>query len=131
MIELTESPIDIERVRAAIESPVLGGVAIFLGEVRSLTGERATSHLFYEAYNEMALKKMHEIAAEAKQRWNGGVAMVHRLGMLQIGDVAVVTAAACPHRAEAFDCCRFLIDSLKADVPIWKKEFGPDGQEWI
>jgi molybdopterin synthase catalytic subunit len=130
MIKLTREPINPDDLRKEIESPLLGGVAIFIGVVRSITADKTTQKIFYEAYEEMALEQMKAIACEAEARWNAKVAMVHRLGELLPGEIAVVTAAACPHRAEAFDACRFLIDRLKEDVPIWKKEFGQDGEEW-
>lgn len=130
MIKLIRGPINPDDLRREIESSLLGGVAIFIGVVRSVTENKKTQKIFYEAYEEMALDQMKTIACEAESRWNAKVAMVHRLGELLPGEIAVVTAAACPHRAEAFDACRFLIDRLKEDVPIWKKEFGPDGEEW-
>ncbi len=131
MIGLTKDPIDPETIRRAVESDELGGLCIFVGEVRSLTSGRETSHLFYEAYEPMATGKMREIAAEASVKWSGKFALVHRVGELKPGDIAVVTAAACPHRNESFEACRFLIERVKADVPIWKKEFGPDGESWV
>ena len=130
MIKLTREPINPDDLRKEIESPLLGGVVIFMGVVRSVTGDKETQKIFYEAYEEMALEQMKSIACEAESRWNAKVAMVHRLGELLPGEVAVVTASACPHRSEAFQSCQFLIDRLKEDVPIWKKEFGPDGEEW-
>lgn len=131
MIELTRSPITPESVRASIESPEYGGVCVFVGEVRNVTRGRETSHLFYEAYEEMALTIMREIAEAASSQWNGRFALVHRLGELHPGDIAVVTAAACPHRGDSFDACRYLIERVKADVPIWKKEYGPGGEFWV
>ena len=114
-----------------VEAPELGGVVVFCGEVRSLTGTLETSKLEYEAYEAMALEQMREIAASCASKWKGNVACVHRIGELAPGEIAVVTVAACPHRDQAFQCCRELIDRIKEDVPIWKKEFGPDGQAWI
>jgi molybdopterin synthase catalytic subunit len=131
VVELTRTPIDVETLLRAVESPWLGGLVLFVGEVRSLTAGRETTKLIYDAYEEMAIPQMRAIADHARSQWGANVAMAHRLGELLPGDIAVVTAAACPHRNEAFDCCRFLIDSLKADVPIWKQEFGPDGAAWI
>ncbi len=100
----------------------MGGVVVFCGEVRSLTGEEVTSSLVYESYEDMAVAQMRKIAEEAVGRWQARVAVGHRTGELKPGEIAVVCAAACAHRAEAFDCCRFLIDRIKADVPIWKAE---------
>lgn len=131
MTGLTRSPIDPNAIRSAIESPNYGGVCVFIGEVRNITGDRQTSFLIYEAYEEMALKKINEIIGEASTKWKGNFALVHRLGELRPGDIAVVTAAACPHRNASFEACRFLIERVKKDVPIWKKEFGPTGEFWV
>lgn len=130
-IELTTETLDPERLRKACESSDLGGVVVFCGEVRAVTSDLETDHLEYEAYEEMALAKMRQIAEEASERWHANVAIAHRLGRLEPGDIAVVTIAACGHRAEAFEACRHLIDRIKEDVPIWKKEFGPDGSSWV
>ena len=131
MVRLTHEPIDPEAERRSIEDPSLGGVVVFAGEVRCVTDGAQTVRVHYSAYEEMALRQMEAIAGEAAARWRGKVALVHRLGDLLPGDIAVVTAAACPHRAEAFECCRFLIDRLKDEVPIWKREFGPAGDVWV
>lgn len=131
MIGLSKQPIDPEVVRKAVESKEFGGVCVFVGEVRSITSNRETTHLVYEAYEPMALTKMQEIADEASVKWPGKFALVHRIGELSPGDIAVVTVAACPHRNESFEACRYLIERLKSDVPIWKKEFGPNGEFWV
>jgi molybdopterin synthase catalytic subunit len=117
-------------MRRLVKTPECGGVVIFLGEVRGQTGGQTTEKLQYEAYADMAHSQMLAIAEEAANRWSARVAVAHRLGELAPGEIAVVTVAACAHRAEAFDCCRFLIDRIKADVPIWKKEFSSGGAEW-
>lgn len=127
MIRLQREPIDPELIRRSLEGTDAGGVVLFCGEVRAITGEVRTERVVYAAYEQMALEQMERLAKEAVERWNARVALVHRLGELRPGDIAVVTAAACAHRAEAFDACRFLIERLKADVPIWKQEFRPDG----
>lgn len=131
LVALTRDPIDPEALRQEIESPELGGVVVFCGEVRSKTRDVETSYLEYEAYEAMALEQMKLIAAQCAAKWKGKVACVHRLGHLDPGEIAVVTAAACPHREEAFACCKELIDRIKEDVPIWKKEFGPGGEIWV
>lgn len=131
LILLTHDPIDPEAARRSLEDPKLGGVTMFIGQVRSVTGDRETSKLIYSAYEEMALAQMKRIAQEAESQWSARVAMIHRLGELFPGEIAVLTAAACAHRDEAFACCRHLIETLKFDVPIWKQEFGPDGVAWI
>jgi len=129
MIRLQNEPIDVEAIRRLFEETSLGGVVVFLGVVRSITNGRATSKLLYEAYEPMALKEMEKIAREAEERWGGKMGMVHRLGELFPGELAVVTIAACPHREQAFEACRFLIEKLKSEVPIWKTEFSASTEE--
>jgi molybdopterin synthase catalytic subunit len=133
MIRLTPEPIDYHTLTESVRTPHCGAIALFLGTVRDLTGEQVTVFLDYEAYAPMAEKKLAEIEAEIRGRWQiGEVAMVHRLGRLAVGEVSVAVAVSCPHRAEAFEACRFAIDTLKQLVPIWKKENAPDGTgDWI
>ena len=113
--------------------PDCGGVVLFLGTVRDLTGDQVTVALDYEAYPGMAEKKMAEIEAETRARWPvGEIVLVHRLGRLAVAEVSVAAAVSCPHRADAFEACRFAIDRLKEVVPIWKKENWADGStEWV
>ena len=133
MFRLTRDAIDYHALTDAVRSPHCGAVVLFLGTVRDLTGEQVTVFLDYEAYGPMAEKKLAEIEAEVRKRWPvGDVAMVHRLGRLDVGEVSVAVAVSCPHRGEAFDACHFAIDMLKELVPIWKKENAPDGTgEWV
>lgn len=132
MILLTETPIDLPAVLAHVQAPGAGAVDVFIGTVRDNTQRKAVVRLEYEAYAPMALKKMEELAAEARRRWPvEALALVHRVGLLQIGEAAVVIAVATPHRAEAFEACRWLIDTLKETVPIWKKEVFEDGEVWV
>lgn len=133
MIRLTHDPIDHAALTESVRAPHCGAVALFLGTVRDLTGEFVTVALDYEAYGPMAERKLAEIEAEVRKRWPvGGVAMVHRLGRLGVGEVSVAVAVSCPHRAEAFEACRFAVDTLKELVPIWKRENAPDGTgEWV
>ena len=129
---LSDRPLETGEVIARVAGPGLGGIAVFLGAVRDHARGRTIRHLEYEAYPGMAEREMEWIADEAEARWPGArVAIAHRTGHLEIGDVAVVVAAAAPHRAEAFDACRFAIDTLKQRVPIWKKEFAADGEYWV
>jgi len=128
---LVESPLDVQAIVESVKDVRCGGVVTFTGEVRSVTGGVDTSKLVYEAHETMALKQMAGIANEAAAKWDANVAIAHRIGELAPGEVAVVCVAACAHRSAAFECCRFLIDRIKEDVPIWKKEFGKDGEAWI
>ena len=133
MYELTQEPIDFAALTESVRSPGSGAVVLFLGTVRELTNGRQTSSLDYEAYPEMAERKLGELETEARSRWPiDKLAMVHRLGHLELGEVSVAVAVSCPHRHQAFDAARFLIDELKACVPIWKKENWADGTtEWV
>jgi len=129
LIRITDDPIDHAALTEMVRSPNAGAVCTFLGTVRELTGEHRTLALDYEAYPAMALKKMGELVEEARRRWPiQGAALIHRVGRLEPGEVSVGIAVSCPHRDQAFDACRWLIDRLKVVVPIWKKEFGADGE---
>jgi molybdopterin synthase catalytic subunit len=130
MIRLVREPIDLLSLQAV--SPADGAVCLFVGVVRNENGGRPVLHLEYEAYEDMALPLMEELAQETRRRWPvTDVRLVHRLGGLAIGEASVAVAVASPHRAEAFAACRFVIDTLKATVPIWKKEFYADGAVWL
>jgi molybdopterin synthase catalytic subunit len=133
MFRLTREAIDYGALTESVRSPRCGAVVLFLGTVRDLTGEQVTVFLDYEAYGPMAEKKLEEIEAEVRRRWPvGEIAMVHRLGRLDVGEVSVAVAVSCPHRREAFEACQYAIDTLKELVPIWKKENAPDGTgEWV
>jgi molybdopterin synthase catalytic subunit len=129
---LSDQPLDSGVVTARVAGPGMGGIVVFVGAVRDRARDREIRRLEYEAYAGMAEREMDRIADEAGQRWPGArVAIAHRTGQLEIGEIAVVVAAAAPHRAEAFAACRFAIDELKARVPIWKKEFATDGEYWV
>ena len=133
MIRLTRDSIDYHALTEQVRRNDCGAVVTFLGTVRDLTGDRVTTALDYEAYPGMAEKKMAEIEADTRARWPvGELALVHRLGRLDVGEVSVAVAVSCPHRAQAFDACRHAIDRLKELVPIWKKENWADGTtEWV
>jgi molybdopterin synthase catalytic subunit len=132
-VRLTTEPIDYHALTEEVRRPGCGGVVLFLGTVRDLTDGRVTAALDYEAYPGMAEKKLAEVEEETRRRWPvGGMALVHRLGRLEVGEVSVAVAVSCPHRAEAFEACRHAIDRLKEVVPIWKKENWADGTgEWV
>lgn len=130
LVKLVHEPIDVGALSEA--SPDDGAVCLFLGVVRNENRGRRVKHLEYEAYEEMALPLMEEIAAETRSRFPvSGVRLVHRLGRLEIGEASVVVAVCSPHRAEAFAACHHAIDTLKARVPIWKKEHYADGTAWL
>ncbi len=130
MIALVHEPIDVSELLGA--APGDGAVSLFVGVVRNQNDGRAVTHLEYEAYEEMALPLMERIAAEARGRFGAtSVRIVHRLGRLEIGEASVAVVAVAPHRGEAFAACRHAIDTLKATVPIWKKEFYADGSSWL
>ena len=133
MIEITESPIDHAALTQHVRSNHAGAVCTFLGTVREMTGDRRTVSLDYEAYPEMAMKKLAELEEQARARWPIiEAAIVHRVGRLDLGEISVVVAVSCPHRHDAFEACRWLIDTLKDVVPIWKRESWADGtEEWV
>jgi molybdopterin synthase catalytic subunit len=133
MIELTRDLIDQSALTERVRRSSCGAVVTFLGTVRDLTGDRTTVAIDYEAYPAMAERKMAEIEEAARARWPvGELAIVHRLGHLEVGDISVAVAVSCPHRAQAFEACRYAIDRLKELVPIWKKEYGANGaDEWV
>jgi molybdopterin synthase catalytic subunit len=133
MVRLVREPIDHAELTEAVRRPGSGAVVTFLGTVRDLTGDEVTLALEYEAYPPMAERKMAEIEADIRARWPvGDVALVHRLGRLEVGEVSVVVAVSSPHRAEAFAACRHGIERLKELVPIWKKDVRPRGAaEWV
>jgi molybdopterin synthase catalytic subunit len=130
LVRLVHEPIDVASLAGATAAD--GAVCLFVGFVRNENRGRAVLRLEYEAYEEMALPWMEEIAAETGRRFPvTDVRLVHRLGRLEIGEASVVVAVSSPHRAEAFAACRFAIDTLKAKVPIWKKELYADGAAWL
>ena len=129
---VTVDPLDTDRVRGFVGRPEAGAIVLFEGVVRDHTGDHDVSYLEYETYLGMALEKLEETAAEVGERWEDvQVAIHHRYGRLEIGEKAVVIAVSSPHRAAAFEACQYAIDRLKEIVPIWKKEVGPDGEEWV
>jgi MoaE-MoaD fusion protein len=128
---IVRSPIDTQGVLAGMKQGGDGAAVVFEGVVRNQTRGRRTLYLDYEAYEEMALRQMESLAEQAlKQFQIRDVAVVHRLGRLQIGETSVLIVVASAHRAAAFDACRWLIDTLKRTVPIWKKEYFEDGAVW-
>jgi molybdopterin synthase catalytic subunit len=130
-IEIIDGPINADELVAGMKAGADGAVCVFDGIVRDNTRGRQTLYLDYEAYREMALEQMRGLAAEAVTRFGvRDVAIVHRLGRLMVGETSVLIAVASAHRGAAFEACRWLIDSLKKTVPIWKKETFADGAVW-
>jgi molybdopterin synthase catalytic subunit len=133
MIHLTNDPIDYTALTEAVRSHAAGAVVLFLGTVREMTDGRQTVALDYEAFPQMAEAKLAELLAEAREKWPVvQAAIAHRLGRLELGDVSVAVAVSTPHRQQAFEAGKHLIDRLKEVVPIWKKENWADGTtEWV
>ncbi len=132
LIAVRDSELSVDEVRAAVADPRAGGLALFAGAVRDNDHDRDVAALSYSAHPsaEAELRRVAEVIAEKFAVV--GIAAVHRVGDLEIGDLAVVVAVSCPHRAEAFDACRALIDLLKASVPIWKHQrFAEGDSEWV
>ena len=131
-VTLQAAPIDLSRLLAFVQGPGEGAVAVFLGTVRDRHAGRTVLHLEYEAYPPMAEAEMRKIAEEARHRLGvSRVAVAHRTGRLEIGETSVAIAVASPHRKEALLACRFVIDTLKRTVPIWKREVYEGGATWI
>jgi MoaE-MoaD fusion protein len=131
LILLVAEPIDADALIVHVRTASDGAIVTFDGCVRNQSHGRPTLYLDYEAYESMALAKMNEIAAEAHAKFPiDRLAIAHRLGRLEIGETSVFIAISAPHRAAAFEACRFAIDTLKRSVPIWKKEYFEDGAVW-
>ncbi len=133
-VKLTSEPIDLVAPYASVIEPASGGIVTFVGIVRQENLGRQVHYLEYEAYPEMAEAKIHQIVDEVRERWPKvrGVAIVHRLGHLEIGEAAVFIAVGAPRRDDgAFEAVRYIIDRIKEIVPIWKKEVWADGEEWL
>jgi len=132
MYEISKEPIDIQVVINKVVQREAGAITTFIGTVRELTHGKKTLFLIYEAYEAMAVKKLEQIGLEIEQRWDGSqVAITHRVGRLDITDVAVVIAVSTPHRVDAYEANRYAIERIKEIVPIWKKEHWEDGESWM
>jgi len=132
LIRITRVPLDREAIIASVAHPEAGGIVTFEGVVRNHARGKRIRYLEYEVYPEMAEEQMQRIATEVIARWGPArIAMWHRVGRLEIGEASVIIVVATPHRAEAFDACRYAIDTLKTTVPIWKKEVAENGEEWV
>lgn len=131
-IQIFDVPLDLQNCVRAVSDNGSGGIQVFIGNVRNQTAGKQVVRLEYEAYHSMALREMEKIAVEAGKRWQiTGIVMHHRTGVLGIGETAVIIAVGAPHRHAAMDACRYMIDTLKTTVPIWKKEIFDDGEVWV
>jgi MoaE-MoaD fusion protein len=130
---VVDRPLSPDDIAARVDDPGAGGIAIFSGVVRNTTDGRPVKFLEYEAHAPMAESKMREIGAAIRTRWSGvkRVAMLHRIGRLEIGESSVLIAVSAAHRGDAFEACRYAIDTLKRTVPVWKKEHFEDGEVWV
>jgi molybdopterin synthase catalytic subunit len=132
LIQLTHEPLDRNALIAAVSHPSVGGIVVFEGVVRDNARGKQVRYLEYDVYKEMAEQQIRAIIAEAARRWGvERVAVAHRFGRLEIGEASVIIVVASPHRGEAFEACRYIIDTLKTTVPIWKKEVSTDGESWV
>jgi molybdopterin synthase catalytic subunit len=132
VVRLQQEPIRVEEILNAVAAPSAGALALFLGTVRNENRGRSVTHLEYHAYDAMAEAEMARLVERASVSHSvARVAIVHRTGRLEIGEVSVAVAVAAAHRAAALDACRFVIDELKRTVPIWKREFYEGGSVWI
>lgn len=132
MFEISKEPINVQEVINKVVDRNAGAINVFIGTVREMTKGKKTLYLIYEAYESMAVKKLAQIGKEIEERWEGAkVAITHRVGRLDISDVAVVIAVSTPHRPEAYEASRYAIERIKEMVPIWKKEHWEDGEAWI
>lgn len=129
---LTDQPIDRDALILAVMRPSDGACALFEGVVRDHHEGKAVESIFYDAYRPMAEKEIGKIVSEVQRAYaDVAIAVMHRLGQLSVGDVSIAIACTSPHRGEAFAACRMMIDRIKETVPIWKKERGPGGEEWV
>ncbi len=131
-IELIDSPLLIDPQFQFLQSAEAGGICLFIGTIRNKNQGKEVNALTMEAYSPMAVKQIGRLITAAGEKWPIiKVAVCHRTGPLEIGDIAVIIGVTCVHRAEAFEACQWLIDTLKKEVPIWKNEFYTDGSSWL
>lgn len=132
MIKITQEPINIEEVTASVADDGAGATVLFLGTVRDHGDNGPVSEMYYEAYTEMAEEAIKKIEQEATKRWNlKKFTAIHRVGTQKVGEVSVAIAASSEHRKEAFEACKYAIDTLKKSVPIWKKEISASSARWV
>ena len=133
LYRIVEEPLSPDAVAGSVGNPAAGGIVIFSGVVRNEKDGRPVKYLEYEAHAPMAEAKLREIGAEVRRRWPSvkAVAILHRIGRLEIGESSVLIAVSAAHRREAFEACHYAIDTLKQTVPVWKKEHFEDGEVWV
>lgn len=128
---IVRDAIDVAALARQVSGPENGAVVTFVGQVRNHSLGRRVAYLEYDAYVPMAQKLLRRLASDASKRWPVEAVIEHRIGRMEVGEVSVAICVGSAHRAEAFEACRWLIDTLKETVPIWKKEVGPDGAYWV
>ena len=132
MFAITREPLDPQPLVEAVRKDESGAVALFYGVVRNHNMGRSVQYLEYDAYESMAVKKLREVADEVCAKFPvTGIAALHRIGRLEIGETSLLVAVSSPHRKEAFEACHYAVDRIKETVPVWKKEVWEDGSEWI
>lgn len=132
LIKISDKPLDSQEVIDLVASPDAGAIDVFIGTVRNSTQNKSVQRLEFESYDSMAIKEISKIIEKASAKWPViKMAVHHRKGILDIGDIAVIIAVSSPHRKAAFEACQFAIDTLKETVPIWKKEVFDDGEIWV
>ncbi len=131
-IQISSKPLNIQSAIDWVMSPESGGIDVFIGTVRNSTKGKPVIRLEFEAYEPMAIAEMEKIVKQASDKWPVQKALIHhRIGVLEVGEIPVIIAVSAAHRAAAFDACRYIIDTLKQTVPIWKKEVFEDGEVWV
>jgi molybdopterin synthase catalytic subunit len=131
-IKLSVSTLNVQDCIDQVMSPNCGGIDVFIGTVRNATKGKAVLRLEFEAYDKMAVSEMEKIAEQAFSKWPIQKLLIHhRTGVLQVGEIPVIIAVSAAHRDAAFEACRYIIDTLKQTVPIWKKEIFEDGEVWV
>jgi len=132
LIHISDKPLELEKITQLVTDDACGAIDIFVGTVRDQTKGKKVLQLDFEAYEKMAVSEMAKLAEEAAERWPvKKMAIHHRVGSLSIGETAVIIAVSTPHRNASFEACKFVIDTLKQTVPIWKKEIFEDGEVWV
>ena len=131
-IQLSPTPLEVQRCLDFVSDAAVGGIDVFVGTVRNQTKGKEVLKLEFEAYEPMALREMQKLADQAREKWDVlRIAIHHRTGTLEVGEIPVIIAVSAAHRAAAFDACRYIIDTLKETVPIWKKEYFAGGEVWV